>query len=301
MTKLSEREIARRLAGQATPEPPPDLADRIKADIPASVRLDRQAVRPGRRWLLPPPVEGLHPSWLAAACVLLVLGMGMVAAHIPVQPDEVWKWMALSGVVHIDDIVVTAPAPSRSPGTAVALAPPPAAKGLRVPVPARRTFAPATRDGESAAAAADAVANEPARPAAAPEPHASEEAAGMSVAPPPFASAPAVPATDAPRPVRARGAVGRDANTVIVVVLGEAGRPCEGVTVTLERVGGGASRTRTARTDSGGRATFRGVPPASYRALAAAPAIVPAQVVVTVASERAGARAELRVRSRPRR
>jgi Carboxypeptidase regulatory-like domain len=297
MTKLSEREIARRLAGRATPEPPPGLADRIKADIPASLRLDRQAVRPERRWLMPPPVEGLHPSWLAAACVLLVLGMGMVAAHIPVQPDDVWKWMALSGVVHIDDIVVTAPAPSRSPGTAVAMAPPQAAKGLRVPVPARRTFVPATRGGESAAAAADAVASEPAPPAAAPEPRASEEAAGMSVAPPP----PAVPATDAPSPVRARGAVARDANTVIVAVLDEAGRPCEGVTVTLERVGGGASRTWTARTDSGGRATFRGVPPASYRALAAAPAIVPAQVVVTVASERAGARAELRVRTRPRR
>ena len=120
----------------------------------------------------------------------------------------------------------------------------------------------------------------------------------MSVAPPPFASAPAVPATDAPSPVRARGAGGKEENTVTVVVLDEAGRPCGGVTVTLERVGGGASRARTARTDAGGEATFRGVPPARYRALAAAPAIVPAQVVVTVASERAGARAELRVRPR---
>ena len=298
MTKLSEREIARRLAGQTTPEPPSGLADRIKAEIPESVRLDPHALRPRRRWLLPPPVEGLHPSWLAAACVLLVLGMGMVAARIPVPPDDVWKWMALAGVVHIDDIVVTAPAPSRSPGTAIAMAAPQAAKGLRVPVPARRTFAPATHDDESVTAAAAAVATEP---AAAPEPHASEETAGMSVAPPPFASAPAAPAADGMRRVRARGAVGRDANAVIVVVLDEAGRPCERVTVTLERVGGGASRTWTARTDSGGRATFRGVPPARYRALATAPAIVPAQVVVTVASERAGARAELRVRSRPRR
>ena len=297
MTKLSEREIARRLAGQTTPEPPSGLADRIKAEIPESVRLDPHAVRPRRRWLLPPPVEGLHPSWLAAACVLLVLGMGMVAARIPVPPDDVWKWMALAGVVHIDDIVVTAPAPSRSSGTAVAMAPPQASKTLRVPVPARRSSAPASRHGESATTAADAVATEP---TAAPVPHASEEAAGMSVAPPPLTSAPAVPATDGRRRVQARGAVGKEENTVTVVVLDGAGRPCGGVTVTLERVGGGASRTWTARTDAGGEATFWGVPPARYRALATAPAIVPAQVVVTVASERAGARAELRVRSRPR-
>jgi hypothetical protein len=42
------------------------------------------------------------------------------------------------------------------------------------------------------------------------------------------------------------------------------------------------------------------VRPASYRALAEAPSIAPAQVVVTVASERTPTHAELRVRTLPR-
>ena len=104
------------------------------------------------------------------------------------------------------------------------------------------------------------------------------------------------------RPSRAQalGGIGNEENAVTVVVIDEAGRPCEGVTVTLERLGQGAFWARKARTDSGGMATFRGVPPASYRALAAAPAIAPAQVIVPVTSERAPTRAELHVRALPR-
>ena len=98
MTKPTHRQIARLLATRSTPEPPADLADRIKAEIPDSIRLDRRTFQPGRRWLMPPLIEGLHPSWIAAASVLLVAGVGMVAARIPAQPDDVWKWMALSGV-----------------------------------------------------------------------------------------------------------------------------------------------------------------------------------------------------------
>ncbi|HQT93919.1 MAG: hypothetical protein B7Z61_08755, partial [Acidobacteria bacterium 37-71-11] len=90
-------------------------------------------------------------------------------------------------------------------------------------------------------------------------------------------------------------------NAVTVVILDGADRPREGVTVTLERLGQAAFRTRTARTDASGIATFRDVPPASYRALAAAPGIAPAQLIVTVVSERTPTRVELRVRSLPRR
>lgn len=143
MRKLTEKEIARLLAARATPEPPSGLADRIKADIPGSIRIERAALQPARRWLLPPLVDGLQPSWLAAASVLLVLSVGIVAARIPAQPDDVWKWMALSGVVHIDDIVVTAAAPLESERTVMASA-------QAVPLRAAAQRAPRTSKGEVA-------------------------------------------------------------------------------------------------------------------------------------------------------
>ncbi len=395
MTKPTQREIARLLATRATPEPPAGLAERIKAEIPGSIRLDRRTYQPGRRWLMPRLIEGLHPSWLVAASVLLVAGMGMMAARIPSQPDDVWKWMALSGVVHIDDIVVTAPAPAEPQGIAVAMAQPRASKGFRIPVPARQKVASASRNAEGAdelglvakdaekvpaVAQPEAVAMVAAPPtgamdlrvsdggealpgttitatrAGAPEQgaraavsdaagHASlrglppgayrvrSEAQGFEPAEKggkvaagatsevgvtmpkakmgeevtvggaaPVASTPAQAAAAMSRPsrVQAQDGVGKEENAVTVVILDEAERPCEGVTVTLERLGHGAIETRTARTDAGGTATFRGVPPASYRALAAAPSIAPAQVIVAVASERASTRVELHVRAQSR-
>lgn len=308
MTKPTQREIARLLATRATPEPPAGLAERIKAEIPGSIRLDRRTYQPGRRWLMPPLIEGLHPSWLVAASVLLVAGMGMVAARIPSQPDDVWKWMALSGVVHIDDIVVTAPAPAEPQGIAVAMAQPRASKGFRIPVPARQKIASASRNAESAdelgLVAKDAEKKvEIAAGATAeigvtmPKAKMAEEVAVMGAAAVTPTSAQAVAAMSRPSRVQARGGIGKEENAVTVVILDEAERPCEGVTVTLERLGQGAFETRTARTDSGGTATFRGVPPASYRALAAAPSIATAQVIVAVASDRAPTRVELHVRT----
>ena len=331
MTKPTHRQIARLLATRSTPEPPANLADRIKAEIPDSIRLDRRTFQPGRRWLMPPLIEGLHPSWIAAASVLLVAGVGMVAARIPAQPDDVWKWMALSGVVHIDDIVVTAPAPAEPQGFAVAMAQPPASKGLRMSAPSRRKM-PAAAGGAERADAPDSLAGEAAKVPFAPEP----EKVAMVAAPPAGAPdlrvsdgrealpgsmsrgeiaadgaatrampivAPSAPAAAANRSsrVQARAGVAEEENAVTVVILDEAGRPCEDVAVTLERLGQGATWTRTVRTDPGGTATFRGVPPSTYRALAAVPSIAPAQIVVTVASERTPTRAELRVRALPRR
>lgn len=395
MTKLTQREIARLLAARATPEPPAGLADRIKAEIPGSIRLDRQTFRPGRRWLMPPLIEGLHPSWIAAASVLLVAGVGMVAAHIPSQPDDVWKWMALSGVVHIDDVVVTAPFPAEPRGSAAAKAEPRASKGLRIPVPALQGIASASRnaagveapgfaagDAEKAPAAAESVAavmsatpstgtldvrvsdgreplpgttitaarsGAPGQDARAAVSDAAGRATLRGLPPGEYrirselqgfepseqrvkVAAGAISEVGATMPrarmveevtvadslqvaarsaqvaapggasrVQARDAIGNGENAVTVVVLDEAGRPCGGVAVTLERLGQGALWTRTAKTNPGGIATFRGVPPASYRALAAAPAITSAQVIVTVTSERMPTRAELRVRELPKR
>jgi protocatechuate 3,4-dioxygenase beta subunit len=87
---------------------------------------------------------------------------------------------------------------------------------------------------------------------------------------------------------------------VTVVILDQSGQPCEDVVVTLERLGQSAAGARTARTDADGTATFRGVPPSTYRAVAAAPSIASSQVVFTVVSGRMPTRAELRVRALPR-
>ncbi len=342
MTRLTEKQIARLLAARATPEQPAGLADRIKAEIPGSIRLDRQTFRPGRRWLMPPLIEGLHPSWLAAASVLLVAGVGMVAARIiPSQPDDVWKWMALSGVVHIDDIVVTAPAPAKSGTVAIVATPPAGALGLRrvsdsrEPAPAKTVAATRAGVPEQAASAAISEAAGRASLRALPrdehsvrsEPGGSkpgekratvaagntsgvgvtsrqgriaEEAGVAGGAPNISAPAQAAAPLDRSRRDQISDSIGSRENAVTVSVLDEAGRPCERVTVTLERLGQDAFWRRTARTGADGTAMFRGVPPASYRALAASPAIAPGQVVVNVGSDRAPTRVELHVRALPR-
>jgi len=334
MRKLTEKEIVRLLAARPTPEPPAGLADRIKAEIPGSIRIERPALQPGRRWLLPPLVEGLQPSWLAAASVLLVVGVGIVAARIPAQPDDLWKWMALSGVVHIDDIVVTAPEPREGERTLVAAAPAPAAKAVRqrpaaivkgeaarseaadalreqrkdaarAAEPAAGAAAPVAFEAQVAeeraaapgAAAADAGAN---AASAAPERRTTEEVTATGGFAPSEAAAQAAPAN---RPARV-GAVSLAAERdrgVTVVVLDQAGEPLAGATVTLERLGQGALWTRTATTEGDGTATFRSVPPSTYRALVTAPSVAPAQLVVSVTSERAPTRAEVRVRPLPKR
>ncbi len=386
MRKLTEKEIARLLAARATPEPPSGLADRIKAEIPGSIRIERRPLQFGRRWLLPPLVEGLQPTWLAAASILMVLGVGIVAARIPAQPDDVWKWMALSGVVHIDDVVVTAPQPLEPARTLVAAAPAPrparqrAAASLKgaaarpeatdaLEAPAGDAGAPAEAAFSAAAASEPAVgalevnvsaghaalagANVTALRADAPDagPHTSVSDARGHVAmrdlPPgeyrvrserpgfePLDATVTVAAggrarvdfampQSAPRPVvaaaadvettqrparvaspaavRAAAAPAERESGVTVVVLGPSGEPLEGATVTLERVGQGAMWTRTARTQADGAATFRGVPPSTYRALVVAEDVTPAQLVVSVTSDREPTRAEIRLRPLARR
>ncbi len=383
MRKLTEKEIARLLAARATPEPPSGLADRIKAEIPGSIRIERRPLHTGRRWLLPPLVEGLQPTWLAAASILMVLGVGIVAARIPAQPDDVWKWMALSGVVHIDDVVVTAPQPLEPARTLVAAAPAPrperqrAAASLKgaaarpeaadaLETPAGDAGAPAEAAFSAAAASEPAVgalevnvsAGHAALPGAsvtalradAPDagPHTSVSDARGHVAmrdlPPgeyrvrserpgfePLDATVTVAAggrarvdfampQSAPRPVVAaaadvetarrgarvaapaavRAASERESG-VTVTVLGPSGEPLEGATVTLERIGQGAMWTRTARTEADGTATFRGVPPSTYRALVVAEGVTPAQLVVSVTSDREPTRAEVRLRPLARR
>ncbi len=258
MRKLTEKEVARLLAARATPEPPPGLADRIKAEIPGSIRIDRQTLRPGRRWLLPPLVEGMQPSWLAAASVLLVLGVGIVAARIPVQPDDVWKWMALSGVVYIDDVVVTAPEPRESERTLVAAAPAPAAK-------AARQKAVALARGETgrlqSADASIERRDEAARPAG---PAVGGTAAGVEV-PAPAAGSLEVNVSD-----------GREA--------------LPGATVTATRADARDVGTRASVSDAGGRAVLSYLPPGEYRVRSELQGFEPLDATVKVA---AGARSRV--------
>ena len=337
MKRLTEREIARLLAARATPEPPPGLADRIKAEIPGSIHIERAALQPTRRWLLPPLVDGLQPSWLAAASVLLVLGVGIVAARIPTQPDEVWKWMALSGVVHIDDIVVTALAPVEADRAVVASAKAVApranaqpaqrtAKGVAAERRADLAMAPlrppdtsevsGTAAGRDVLTATDsavrtgvaggapvAATGARAEPAEAAEAMAAARVAQATVQEsrePVAASRPAPPVGRRAGALAAPGpAECRDCLTV--VVLDGTGAPLPGASVTLERIGQGGTWSLAARTDADGAATFRDVALSMYHVLVTAPSCAPTRAVVTVTSATQPTRTEVRVRPAGRR
>jgi hypothetical protein len=109
MRKLTDRKIKRLLSTGGTPEPPPGLAERIKAEIPEV--LQTGAGR-GPEWArgFPPRPNVLRPLWLVAASVLLMIGAGFMVAHLLAPPEDLARRIALDGVTVIKDVVVTVPA-----------------------------------------------------------------------------------------------------------------------------------------------------------------------------------------------
>jgi len=148
MSKLSNRELERLLAARRAVEPPPDLAARIKGDIPTLPSID--GVGPGREGVagLPPRDAGYRAFLLLAATLLVVIGVGFIAAHLLEPPADLARDVALGGLTVVDDIVVTVPLradvdESAGPGTG----------GLRGDPHGASTSGP----GAAPVAAADAV------------------------------------------------------------------------------------------------------------------------------------------------
>jgi hypothetical protein len=108
MRKLTDRKIKRLLSAGGTPEPPPSLAERIKAEIPEVLQTGGgQSPKGMRDARLRPNV--LRPLWLLAASLLVMIGAGFVAVRFLAPRSDLAREIALGGVVRIKDIVVTVP------------------------------------------------------------------------------------------------------------------------------------------------------------------------------------------------
>ena len=77
MSRLTEREIARKLAEREDFEPPADLLERIKNEIPPAVTVGNQAPETEQEAGMP-----LRQRWLIAASLIAMVGAGLVALEV---------------------------------------------------------------------------------------------------------------------------------------------------------------------------------------------------------------------------
>ncbi len=116
MSKLSERDIVRELAGSESFEPPAGLLDKIKAEIPPEIRVGTP---------VPPTVSPRfvpRQRWLIAASLVATVGAGLVALRT-------WEWKeeeSLKVEVHV-----------AAPQSAVAKTAPHVYEALRASPPAQ--------------------------------------------------------------------------------------------------------------------------------------------------------------------
>jgi Ca-activated chloride channel homolog len=85
MSRLTEREITRRLAEREDFEPPADLLERIKNEIPPAVTVGTQipdADRPDKEAGMP-----TRQRWLIAASIVAMIGAGLVALQVSQMPS----------------------------------------------------------------------------------------------------------------------------------------------------------------------------------------------------------------------
>jgi Ca-activated chloride channel homolog len=81
MSRLTEREIARKLSEREDFEPPADLLERIKNEIPAAVTVGVQAPETEKEAGMP-----FRQRWLIAASVIAMIGAGLVALQVGLTP-----------------------------------------------------------------------------------------------------------------------------------------------------------------------------------------------------------------------
>lgn len=97
--RVSEDDLQRLLAAPPVPQPPSDLAARIRAEIPENLLVASSACEPSRErkrpWFLSAPPR------LLAASVLVGIGVGWVTASLVRPPDNLARDIALDGVLTI--------------------------------------------------------------------------------------------------------------------------------------------------------------------------------------------------------
>lgn len=117
MSRLNEREIARKLAERDGLEPPAGLLEKIKSEIPPMIPVGTGVQEIGRRPSMPP-----RQRWLIAASLVVMVGAGLLALQVRTEVPPVEETARTAAGVR-------EPAPPR-----VFFPPPPA-------MPAPRSFA----------------------------------------------------------------------------------------------------------------------------------------------------------------
>jgi Ca-activated chloride channel family protein len=127
MSRLNEREIARKLAEREELEPPAGLLDKIKSEIPISIQVGTTVPESERRSPMP-----MTQRWLIAASLVATVGAGLFALRVREQAPP----MDIAAVSPRQTESPAAPAPAPAPAQPqasrgrVAPAEPPAAKAL---------------------------------------------------------------------------------------------------------------------------------------------------------------------------
>ncbi|HSG39260.1 MAG TPA: von Willebrand factor type A domain-containing protein, partial [Thermoanaerobaculia bacterium] len=99
MSRLSERDIARKLAEREDLEPPAGLLDRIKSEIPPTVTLGTGAPGPERRSAMP-----TAQRWLIAASLIATVGAGVFALRLQKEAPSMES-------LAVEEAPASAPAP----------------------------------------------------------------------------------------------------------------------------------------------------------------------------------------------
>jgi hypothetical protein len=84
MSRLNEREIARKLAERDKLEPPAGLLDRIKSEIPPSIPIGIGTPEAENHRSMPP-----RQRWLIAASLVVMVGAGLLALQVRMQATPV--------------------------------------------------------------------------------------------------------------------------------------------------------------------------------------------------------------------
>jgi len=139
MSRLNEREIARKLAERDELEPPAGLLDRIKSEIPPSVRIGTEAPGAERRNPLPSTRR-----WLIAASLVATVGAGFFALRLGEEAPSLER-PALPVPTTAAPALPAPQAPMEAGEAKRPQAPPPAPKPAPPP-PAAKTLKRAERD-----------------------------------------------------------------------------------------------------------------------------------------------------------
>ncbi len=145
MSRLNEREIARRLAEPLDAEPPEGLLDRIKAEIPPVIEVGTKAPG-GELKQFPLPASTLPPrrqSWLIAATLAVMVLGGLLAWKLQFRalaPEE----MEMAEPLSQGDTQAGSPGGEPGPeGDAAYLPPPPPPPAMQAPPPSANYPTPA--------------------------------------------------------------------------------------------------------------------------------------------------------------